>query len=76
MTDLDKKAHADTFIQEKGYAYFPQQPRSGVIQAGSLDQFFDQNLVERKGIKEEWRYKKIEENWYLYYRQYYETFLP
>jgi hypothetical protein len=75
MTDVDKKAYADTFIQEKGYAYFPTPPQSGVVQSGSLDQFVSKELVERKGIREEWRYKKVEGNWYLYYRQYYETFL-
>ncbi len=76
MTDLDKHGYADIFIQEKGYIYFVKPPQPTKVIRGSLDQFVNKDLFVRKGIQEEWRYKKIEGNWYLYYRQYYQTFLP
>lgn len=75
MTDYYKNDPVETFVEEKGYLYSPTPLQQDVLQAGSLDQFAGQDLFVRQGRKEVWRYKQIEPNWYLYYRQYYYPYL-
>ncbi len=73
-TDYYKDEWADTFVEEKGYLYAPTSLQQDVIQTGSLDQFASQYSIEKRK-NETWRYKQIEPNWYLYYRQYYYPYL-
>ena len=63
-----------TYVDEKGYVFSPDSIDRDVIQSASLDQFRDKKLIERRSISEEWKFRQIEPNWYLYYRQYYHEY--
>jgi ribosomal protein L29 len=66
--------YAGTFVEEKGYMFSATPITKNLVEKGSLDQFNDTRLLEKKK-SEIWKYKQIEKNWYLYYRQYYYTYL-
>lgn len=66
---------ADTFVEEKGYMFSATPITKDLIREGSLDQLLGKDLFERKGRKEIWKYKQIEPNWYIYYRQYFYPYL-
>jgi hypothetical protein len=66
--------YADTFVEEKGYIFSAIPITKNFVEKGSLDQFSGTRLLEKKK-SEIWKYKQIEKNWYLYYRQYYYTYL-
>jgi hypothetical protein len=75
LTDDYKNDRSDTFIEEKGLTYVDKPLPQEVIEDSSLDQFSGQPLFEKRGVQEVWRYREIEPNWYIYYRQYYYPFL-
>ncbi len=66
---------ADTFVEEKGYMFSATPITKDLIREGSLDQLLGKDLFERKGRKEIWKYKQIEPNWYIYYRQHFYPYL-
>jgi hypothetical protein len=75
VTDYYKNDPGDTFIEEKGYVYSPTPIRRNVVKTGALDQFSGQELIDKQKNREVWKYKQIAPNWYLYYRQFFYTFL-
>jgi hypothetical protein len=75
ITDYYKDDRVNTFVEEKGYAYTETPIQQDLIKDGSLDQFSGQLLFEKRGVQEVWKYKQIEPNWYIYYRQYFYPFL-
>jgi hypothetical protein len=64
----------DTFVEEKGYMFSAVPIANNLIEKDSLDKFNGVRLLERKK-SEIWKYKEIEPNWYIYYRQYFYTYL-
>ncbi len=75
VVDYYKNDPADMFVEEKGYLYSSTPLRQDLLENGSLDQFSGQLLFEKYKSQEAWRYKQIEPNWYLYYRQYFYPFM-
>ncbi len=67
--------HANTLVEEKGYMFSAIPITQDLIKEGSLDQFIGKELFVRRGSNEVWRYKQIEPNWYIYYRQYFYPYL-
>ncbi len=65
----------NTFVEEKGYMFSTTPIIKDVVKEGSLDQLIGKDLFERKGRKEVWKYKQIEPNWYIYYRQHFYPYL-
>ncbi len=65
----------DTFVEEKGYMFSDVPIKNNLIKEGSLDQFVGKEMFVRRGSKEVWKYKQIEPNWYIYYRQYFYPYL-
>lgn len=65
----------NTFVEEKGYMFSATPIAKDLIEEGSLNQLIGKDLFERKGSQESWRYKQIEPNWYIYYRQYFYPYL-
>ncbi len=65
---------ADVFIEEKGFVFSEIPIKDKLIEKGSLDRLIGTQLTKRSGVNEEWRFKQIEPNWYIYYRQYYAGF--
>ncbi len=59
------------FVEEKGYVFSEIPINKNLIEPGSLDRLAGTELFEKRSIREEWRFKQIEPNWYLYYRQYF-----
>lgn len=71
-TDLPR----DFFVEETGYLFSPVPPiEKDIVKDGSLDRFFGTKLIPKSSMTEGWKFKNIEQNWYLYYRQYYRSFL-
>jgi hypothetical protein len=66
---------ADTFVEEKGYMFSDVPITSNLVKEGSLDQFVGKEMFIRRGSKKVWKYKQIEPNWYIYYRQYFYPYL-
>ena len=64
-----------TYVDEKGYIFSPTPINHDLIKEGSLDQFRNKELKKQDSTAERWKFKQIEPNWYLYYRQFYQTFL-
>ncbi len=64
-----------TYVDEKGYIFSPTPINHDLIKEGSLDQFRNKELKKQDSTGEKWKFKQIEPNWYLYYRQFYQTFL-
>ncbi len=64
------------FVEEKGYIFSPVPIQKELLEQGTLDQFVGKQIVERRSIREIWKYKKINDGWYLYFRQYFQDFLP
>jgi hypothetical protein len=63
----------DTMVEEKGYIFSTIPIETNVLTTGSLSQF-EQGLDisrGRKDLSEIWRFKQIEPNWYLYYRNFF-----
>jgi hypothetical protein len=59
------------FVAEKGYIYYPELVKLNVPLENSLDKFSGASIVNKKLVHDEvWKYKKIDQDWYLYYRQY------
>lgn len=55
--------------------FFSETPiKDKLIEKGSLDRLIGTELFKKQGLKEEWRFKQIEPNWYIYYRQYHAGF--
>jgi hypothetical protein len=65
----------NVFVEEKGYIFSETPIKDNLLERGSLDRLFGTELFKKRGIEEEWRFKQIEPNWYLYYRQYYAGFM-
>jgi hypothetical protein len=66
----------DFFVEETGYLFSTVPPiEKDIVKDGSLDKFFGTKLIPKLSMTEGWRFKNIEPNWYLYYRQYYRSFL-
>ena len=59
------------FVEEKGYVFSETPIKNDLLEQVSLDRLANTELFEKRSIREEWRFKQIEPNWYLYYRQYY-----
>ncbi len=65
----------DTFVEEKGYMFSDVPIKNNLIKEGPLDQFVGKELFLKRGSNEIWKYKQIEPNWYIYYRQYFYPYL-
>ena len=65
----------NTFVEEKGYMFSDVPITSNLVKEGSLDQFVGKEMFVKRGSKEAWKYKQIEPNWYIYYRQYFYPFM-
>ena len=65
----------NTFVEEKGYMFSDVPITSNLVKEGSLDQFVGKEMFIKRGSKEAWKYKQIEPNWYIYYRQYFYPYL-
>jgi hypothetical protein len=67
--------YVGTFVEEKGYMFSAIPVTQNLIKEGSLDQFVGKELFLKRGSNEVWKYKQIEPNWYIYYRQYFYPYL-
>jgi hypothetical protein len=76
VTDQTKEEHGEIFVEEKGYIFSPTPIQEGLVEQGSLDQFAGKQIVEKRSIREIWKYKKINGGWHLYFRQYFQQFFP
>jgi len=64
------------YVEEKGYLYIDNRDCLSPDEiVDNLDQYSRYELIKRGGVNEEWRYTKLKDNWYLFYRQYYQIFL-
>ncbi len=62
----------DTIVEEKGYIFSASPIETNVLTTGSLSQFEQVlDIRGRKDMSEIWRFKQIEPNWYLYYRNFF-----
>ncbi len=65
----------NVWVEEKGYIFSPTPIQEGLVEQGTLDQFSGKELIEKVSIRSAWKYKKIGDGWYLYFRQYFQIFL-
>jgi hypothetical protein len=75
ITDQYTDDYANTLVEEKGYIFSAAPITQDLIKEGLLDQFTGKELFEKRGSNEKWRYRQIEPNWYIYYRQYFYPYL-
>ncbi|MDI7157520.1 hypothetical protein [Leptospira santarosai] len=66
----------DIYIEEKGFLYVDERKcKEPIADSGNLDGYKRYELIEKRGIRETWRYKHIKGKWFLYYRQFYQIYL-
>jgi hypothetical protein len=63
--------YSGTLIKEKGYVFSEDLIKDELIEKRLLDEVTSTRLTKENKINEQWRFKKIEPNWYLYYREYF-----
>ncbi len=72
MEEAEELIGVDMFVEEKGFVFSETPIKDKLIEKGSLDRLIGTELFKKtRKIREEWRFKQIEPNWYIYYRQYY-----
>ncbi|EMO21608.1 hypothetical protein LEP1GSC168_1429 [Leptospira santarosai str. HAI134] len=64
------------YIEEKGFLYVDERKcKEPITDSGNLDGYKRYELIEKRGIRETWRYRHIKGKWFLYYRQFYQIYL-
>jgi hypothetical protein len=66
----------DLYREEKGLVFVDERPcHSPLTDSPSLNSFESYGLVNKSGLNEAWKYRRVGQRWYIFLHQFYRSFL-